>query len=501
MIDFLSSMIQKAIDPIIILNSSGKILDYNKALVDLLHYDKNILKGENFWRLPIFKEQQRGKIKQLYEDFGDRRFKEIKEIKIKTKDNNSLWISIRAYLIEFEMNSFIQIVFKDLSKRKEAEMRLKMVENEISDVIFVLDLNLKHEYLSPSVESLRGYTPEEAMNLSFRENYTPESQKKVIKLKQNYLNPEKLKDENYNPIVTETLEVYCKDGSIIPIEVRMRLARNKEGEVKIIGVTRDISERKSAERRYKRLFESSRDAIMTLEPPKWKFTSGNPAAIRMFGAKDEKDFCSRAPWEFSPKKQSDGQDSIKKAEKIINDAMSVGSNYFEWTHKRLNGEDFPATVLLSRIEISGKRFLQATVRDITERKEAEKNLKQSQKELAKLNNELEEKVRVRTEKLRKSQEILKAQNERLKKLSQIKNDFISMVAHELKTPIASIFGYIDYILSVYPEHDDNEMKNDLEIVQRNVKRLRKYVNQLLDVMKIEESKMRLYKCKSNFSEI
>ncbi|MDP7180431.1 MAG: hypothetical protein QF824_04130 [Candidatus Woesearchaeota archaeon] len=55
--------------------------------------------------------------------------------------------------------------------------------------------------------------------------------------------------------------------------------------------------------------------------------------------------------------------------------MKRGSNLFEWTHKKLNGKDFPATVLLSRIELKGKKFLQATVRGITEKKKVEEELK------------------------------------------------------------------------------------------------------------------------------
>ena len=54
-------------------------------------------------------------------------------------------------------------------------------------------------------------------------------------------------------------------------------------------------------------------------------------------------------------------------------AMQEGSNFFDWTHKRLNGKEFPATILLTRVNIDDDNpFLQATVRDITNRKKAEK---------------------------------------------------------------------------------------------------------------------------------
>ena len=124
------------------------------------------------------------------------------------------------------------------------------------------------------------------------------------------------------------------------------------------------------DKKYGTLFTSSRDAIMTLEPPSWNFTSGNPATLKMFGVKDEKTFVSLRPIELSPKNQPDGQLSVIKARKMIEKAMKDGSNFFEWTHKRYNGKEFPADVLLSKVQEDGKTYLQATVRDLTKRKKS-----------------------------------------------------------------------------------------------------------------------------------
>ncbi|MBU0706683.1 response regulator, partial [Patescibacteria group bacterium] len=133
--------------------------------------------------------------------------------------------------------------------------------------------------------------------------------------------------------------------------------------------------------KFKVMFESSRDAIMTLEPPSWRFTSGNPATVKMFGAKDEAEFISKEPWELSPEFQPDGTASSEKAQRMIQRTMDEGSNFFEWAHKRINGKAFFASVLLTRVEIEKDKFLiQATVRDITEMKIAEEKIKESAKE-------------------------------------------------------------------------------------------------------------------------
>ena len=125
---------------------------------------------------------------------------------------------------------------------------------------------------------------------------------------------------------------------------------------------------RESEERHRILFESSRDAFMTLAPPSWRFTSGNPATVEMFRTKDEAQFTSLGPWELSPDMQPDGRSSDEKAREMIETAMREGSHFFEWTHKRLGGEDFPATVLLTRMELGSQTLLQATVRDITAQK-------------------------------------------------------------------------------------------------------------------------------------
>ena len=155
--------------------------------------------------------------------------------------------------------------------------------------------------------------------------------------------------------------------------------------------------RQDNERKYRTLFNSSRDAIMMLAPPDWSFTAGNQATIELFRCKNESDFTSRRPWELSPEYQPDGQLSAIKAKMMIESAVKTGSNLFEWTHNKTDGENFRASVLLSRIELKGHTMLQATVRDITSRKKVEEELRNHR-------FHLEELVRNRTAELTESEE-------------------------------------------------------------------------------------------------
>lgn len=191
-------------------------------------------------------------------------------------------------------------------------------------------------------------------------------------------------------LASRETEFRARNGKIVPMLISGSAIKNsgkiEEGEDRkkgqgIVIVAKDITERKKVEaymikneERYRVLFHLSRDAIMLLTPPSWQFTSANSATIELFGAKDEREFISKGPWNVSPERQPDGELSFEKAKRMIEKAMTDGTNFFEWDHMKLNGEVFPATVLLSRIKMEGKQQLQATVRDITEYKKSEKAL-------------------------------------------------------------------------------------------------------------------------------
>ena len=117
--------------------------------------------------------------------------------------------------------------------------------------------------------------------------------------------------------------------------------------------------------------------MMTQAPPAENFLSFNQAALTMFRAGDHATFTSLKPADISPEHQPDGRSSAEAAKEMIETALRCGYHSFEWTHKRLSGEEFPSNVLLTRVEAGGLVFLQGTIRDISEQRRIE-----GQRELA-----------------------------------------------------------------------------------------------------------------------
>ncbi len=126
----------------------------------------------------------------------------------------------------------------------------------------------------------------------------------------------------------------------------------------------------ASEKKHRLLFENSNDALMTLAPPSWQFTSANQATLQLFGAISKEQFTQIGFMDVSPQQQPDGRPSAEKANEMFEKALRDGSHSFEWEHMRLNGRPFFANVLLTRVDAGGTPSLQATVRDITAQHQA-----------------------------------------------------------------------------------------------------------------------------------
>ena len=118
------------------------------------------------------------------------------------------------------------------------------------------------------------------------------------------------------------------------------------------------------------LYSQTVDPIMTLAPPTWQFTGCNLAALKLFEVESETAFKQLGPWDLSPSVQPCGRPSAELAPQMIAHAMKNGSHFFDWSHQTRTGKLISCKVLLSRVDVNGESFLQASVRDVSTEQQA-----------------------------------------------------------------------------------------------------------------------------------
>jgi diguanylate cyclase (GGDEF)-like protein/PAS domain S-box-containing protein len=143
-------------------------------------------------------------------------------------------------------------------ERRKAELALQasqaqyqLLAENVSDVIFTLDLNNQFTFVSPSVLNLTGYTVDEIEYIHLRDLLTPESFEAVQRFFAQEMSPQKLATMNpaTPPMHSIELELRCKNGQTRGIEVRINPFFNENGQVAgMVGSARDISERQQARR-------------------------------------------------------------------------------------------------------------------------------------------------------------------------------------------------------------------------------------------------------------
>ncbi len=269
----------------------------------------------------------------------------------------------------------------ELSARNEELERQKehfraLFNTMVDPVVIVNGAGVLVE-VTDRLKEFTGFTREELLGKNFLETRVVTEESKAVLL-ENLV--KRMKGLDVAPYEVELL---TKDGRKLHHEVN-GTSIVYMGKPADMVVFRDITRRKNAEEslresemRFRTLYNSSVDAIVT-STPGGEFLSGNAATIRMFGCKNEEEFISKTPVDLSPEYQPDGTQSSAEAQQNLKTAMENGSHFFEWRHKRMNGEEFFASVLLTRMDVYGKKFLQATVRDITREKRSEEAVRASE---------------------------------------------------------------------------------------------------------------------------
>ncbi len=361
------------------------------AIEKISGYSINEIKKKGGWEFLVYRDD-----KKIYKDqikiLLDGHSKTI-EYRIINKSGKIKWM--RDYAKSVFNNNQIDHIYgavKDITDSKnfeqsitQSKINLQNLYNSIADPVVIVDSKGKFLDMNQSVTKYTDYTRDELIGKNFLKTKIV-TKKSKIKLLTNLT--KRMAGFEIKPYVIEILR---KNGDRLPFEVNAQKIEYFGKSADIV-VFRDISQRvkaekalKSSEIRYRTLFENSDDGIFIAKlDENTKFIDCNPQALKIFNCKKE-DIIGKTPLDFSPEYQTEGIKSKDYAiEKINNAIKEIDNNTFEWKHKTKDGKIFDAEVTLAYIELEGDKFLQAIIRDITDRKKAEITLKESEEKYREL---------------------------------------------------------------------------------------------------------------------
>jgi PAS domain S-box-containing protein len=312
--------------------------------------------------------------------------------KVRKKDGCFVWVETEGSLIYRNGEPYaVQAIARDITEKKraeeslrESEKRYRLLADNATDVIWTRDMDLRVTYVSPSITTLRGYSVEEVLGQTMQENMPPASAEFATRVFMEELALE-ASGEPVDPSRSRTIEVElnCKDGSTVWTEVRMSFLRDRDNRAQgILGIIRDISERKRAE------------------------------------------------------------DELREHQEHLEELVEERT---------------------ARLE-----------HEITERKRVEEGIRR-------LNAGLEQRVNERTAELELALQ-------ELKRLDELKDAFLSSVSHELRTPLTSIRSFSEILLR-YEQENPETQKEFLQIINTESERLTRLINDLLDLSRIQAGGM------------
>lgn len=360
-----------------------------------------------------------------------------------------------------EYGELVLLAIEDVTERRQAEEKLQMARSRLNSTLgaaeigtWEFDLLSNRVWADANLAEMFHITPAEAAGgpvEAYIRSIHPDDRVRVNSAISDAIEQDHLFEAEYRIVGSE--------GAVRWVVARGRLEKNAAGTaIRLPGVAVDITSRKQAERRlkesekrFRRLFESAKDGIIILDAENMSIIDANPYMTELLGYSQQQ-FKGKQLWEiglFKDKQESkEAMEALKSEGYVRYDDLPL-----ETKQGRVQEVEFICNVY----EEDSRMVAQCNIRDISERKAMERQINKQTAELADADRH--------------------------------KDEFLAMLAHELRNPLAPVFNALELIRHV--GHESQPQHDARGVIERQVRHLARLVDDLTEVSRISSGRIRL----------
>jgi PAS domain S-box-containing protein len=374
-----------------------------------------------------------------------------REEQIYRTPRGDIWVDVQAQAIEEngEHYGWVTLV-SDISERKKTEEELRFSHaafRSIHESIIATDTKYIITHWNEISEKIYGIKAAEAIGkkltdiIEIEENLPGENDRRFERLESNgYYQEEQLHRTKHGEVwVDVSMQAIEENGKRYGwVMLASAITQRKLAEAAL----------KQSEEKYRELISTSTDGIVSTDH-QMRIIIWNQGAKRIFGY-TEKEMLGQSLLKIIPEREHPKTKKIQRSQK--NTSTGKTSNrIIEGIGLRKDGKEIPIELSLSSKKYEDTYIITAIIRDVTERKEAE---------------------------------------EKLRKIDQMKSEFLSNVSHEIRTPLQSIGGFTKLLMNGQVP-DAATQQEFLQIIDRETLHLGNLINGLLDMSRLESGRFQI----------
>ncbi|MFX0042205.1 MAG: PAS domain S-box protein [Candidatus Hodarchaeota archaeon] len=473
---------------IILFDPKGKIIDYNSTTEKLFGYRKEEFIGKSYIDLPLHPieiyEVLNKKLAQIYK--GEKI--EPTEFQVFKKDGTSTWVNTQITLLNFGDKTFFQAIVQDITKKKEADEKIRESEEKYRDLldsssVGIMEVNLVNKaisYINPKLLNIFGYKRDELKNQEMMVNIIhPDDINKFFKSTED-------RELEFRIIPKEGKEKWLSGKKVNHY--------NEKGELVSFRLwVEDVTE--------KHLYE---ELIYELNINFLSFTTNIQKNIQLLLRTCNKLLKGNLIL-YVHKSEKEQYQIITSDKRVINydhndffDQLFV-SELFHESH------DFPQTFfnINETLYANSDQFIKNTNlvgcygKLISSQNQFNSGVAIFYKNNPIITNQdklvlflISDAIEIEQRRWQVQQD-LEAQNIMLNEINKLKTELLSRTSHELKTPLISIKGFTELLLTLHKSKFDTEIITVLEEIKDGSNRLEKIINMLLQSSKLDQGQLQL----------